>query len=89
MEKIAPSVATPSEPPIERNSVAPEVATPRSEYSTAFCTASTSTCITIPSPNPSTNMNTKISPRLLVESIVESRYRPSVITAVPAIGKAL
>jgi hypothetical protein len=27
-EKIAPSSAVPSEPPIERNSVAPEVATP-------------------------------------------------------------
>ena len=27
-EKIAPKIATPSEPPIERNSVAPEVATP-------------------------------------------------------------
>ena len=34
-------------------------------------------------------MNTKITPTLVVESIVESRYRPSVITAVPAIGNAL
>ncbi len=30
-EKTAPSTAVPSEPPIERNRVAPEVATPRSE----------------------------------------------------------
>ena len=29
--KIAPSAAVPSEPPMERNSVAPEVATPSSE----------------------------------------------------------
>ena len=27
--KIAPKIATPTEPPIDRNSVAPEVATPR------------------------------------------------------------
>lgn len=53
---IAPSTAVPTEPPIERNSDAPEVATPRSEWSTAFCTASTRTCITSPSPSPSTNM---------------------------------
>ena len=33
-------------------------------------------------------MNTKITPTLDVESIVESRYRPSAITAVPAIGNA-
>lgn len=56
LEKIEPRIAVPTEPPIERNRVAPEVATPRSLYSTAFCTASTSTCITIPRPRPSTNM---------------------------------
>ena len=40
------------EPPVERNNVVPEVATPRLRYSTEFCTASTSTCITMPSPKP-------------------------------------
>jgi len=34
--------------------VAPEVATPRSSYETAFCTMSTNTCMTRPSPSPKT-----------------------------------
>ncbi len=45
----------PTEPPICRNMIEPEVATPITRGSTAFCTASTSTCITMPSPNPMTN----------------------------------
>src|SRR5436190_18857664 len=54
--KIAPKIATPNEPPICRKRIAPDVATPMKRYSTAFCTASTSTCITIPSPSPTTSM---------------------------------
>ena len=54
LAKIAPKSATPIEPPIWRKSVEPDVATPMFRGSTAFCTASTSTCITIPSPRPST-----------------------------------
>src|SRR5439155_25064024 len=36
--KIAPKIESPTDPPIERNSVDPEVATPRYRYSTEFCT---------------------------------------------------
>ncbi len=52
----APRSATPNEPPIERRNVAAPVAVPRSLRSTAFCTARTSTCITMPRPSPSTTM---------------------------------
>ena len=54
--KIAPKIATPSEPPIERKNVAVEVATPTSRAGASFWTASTSTCITRPMPMPTTDM---------------------------------
>ena len=54
----APNSATPMEPPIERNRVTPDVATPYRLALTVFCTASTSTCMTIPNPIPSTAVNT-------------------------------
>ena len=56
LEKIEPNTATPKELPMERKNVTPEVAAPRSRYCTAFCTTMVSTCITMPRPNPSTNM---------------------------------
>ena len=46
--KIAPNTAVPNEPPIDRKKVDPDVAAPRSLYSTAFCTAITSTCMVPP-----------------------------------------
>jgi len=52
--KIAPKIETPTAPPIWRNNVEPDVATPSISYGTAFCAARTSTCMTIPSPSPST-----------------------------------
>ena len=52
--KTVPKMATPNEAPMERKKVAPEVATPRSSYATAFCTTRTSTCMTRPSPAPKT-----------------------------------
>ena len=55
LEKIAPKMETPTAPPIWRNSVEPDVATPSILYGTAFWAASTSTCITIPRPSPSTS----------------------------------
>ena len=55
LAKIVPKIETPIEPPICRKSVEPDVATPMQLVGRpAFCTASTSTCITIPSPRPST-----------------------------------
>ena len=81
--KIAPRIAVPSEPPIERNSVAPEVATPSIAYGTAFWTASTSTCITIPSPSPSTSMCSAATP-VPVDSLSEdSSHMPSATTPSP------
>ncbi|GAB7005336.1 hypothetical protein JCM18899A_28090 [Nocardioides sp. AN3] len=57
----APKTATPIAPPRERKKVAPEVATPRSAWGTAFWVASTRTCITIPMPAPVMNMKTPAS----------------------------
>ena len=54
--KIAPKIATPSEPPIERKNVAVEVATPMLRAGASFWTASTSTCMTRPMPTPTTAM---------------------------------
>ena len=51
---MAPNSATPNDPPSDRKNCADEVATPRSRYSTAFWMASSETCITIPTPSPST-----------------------------------
>ena len=88
--KIAPRIAVPSDPPIDRNSVAPDVATPSCSYGTAFCTASTSTCMTIPSPRPSTShLERRPAWCSCPASIVLSASRPTEVTAVPAIGHAL
>ena len=54
--KIAPKMATPNEPPIERKKVAVEVATPMFSGCASFWTTSTSTCITSPMPTPTTSM---------------------------------
>jgi len=52
----APKNAVPNEPPMERKNVEPLVAAPISFGSTVFCTARTSTCITLPRPAPRTNI---------------------------------
>ena len=52
----APPTAVPNEPPIDRRKVTVLVAEPRWRRSTAFCTASTVTCMTMPMPTPSTSM---------------------------------
>ena len=88
-EKIAPSTAVPSDPPIERNSVAPEVATPSCSYETAFWVASTSTCMTMPRPRPSTSMWKAATPVPVVSSSDDRSHIPSAAIAVPAIGNAL
>ncbi len=88
-EKIAPKSGTPIVPPIERKSVAVEVATPRFSYSTAFWTASTSTCITNPRPNPTTSMYRSARSKLVPTPSRESSSRPTTISAVPMIGNSL
>ena len=54
--KIAPKIATPNEPPIERKNVAVAVATPMFSGGASFWTISTSTCMTSPIPTPTTSM---------------------------------
>ena len=53
---MAPKIGTPIEPPMERKKVAVEVAVPRSRCATEFWTTTTRTCMTPPSPRPSTTM---------------------------------
>ena len=54
--KIVPKSATPNAPPMLRKNVADAVATPTSSGRASFWTASTSTCMTRPSPTPTTTM---------------------------------
>src|SRR5450759_5646207 len=86
---IAPRIAVPRDPPMSRNSVAPEVATPRSRYSTSFCTAITRTCITIPSPTPSTSISSDAVASVVCGVRRDSRKSPTVMTAVPSTGNIL
>ena len=85
--KIVPNSATPIEPPICRNIVEPLVATPITDRSTAFCTARTSTCMTMPSPRPSTTAKPAVTHTLVPTSSRESRAMPTATSAVPTIGK--
>ena len=87
LAKIAPKIAVPNDPPIERKNVAPEVATPSSLCGTPFCTMVTSTCMTLPRPRPRMSMKTASSNVGVPTPIRCSRNRPRVIAAVPAIGK--
>ncbi len=84
---MAPKIAVPKDPPIDRKNVAPEVATPSSLCGTAFCTMMTSTCITPPRPMPRTSMYSESSTEDVPTPMRDSRNRPSVIVAVPAIGQ--
>jgi hypothetical protein len=86
LAKIVPNSATPMEPPIERKRIEPDVATPSCEPPTAFCTASTSTCIVIPSPRPTTSMSSDARAALVSASSWASRSIPTVTSAVPAMG---
>ena len=74
---------------MKRKSSAPEVATPRSAYSTSFCTAMTSTCITMPRPVPRSSMAVDTNAIGVSGRRRESRNSATDITAVPAMGKAV
>ena len=87
--KTVPNTATPMQLPMVRKNVAALVAVPRSRYSTAFCTARTSTCITMPSPTPSTNIYRLDAATPVSLSIRERRNRPTVKQPQPRIGKSL
>ena len=54
--KSAPNTATPTAPPTARKKLTVDVATPRCSTGASFCTATTSTCSTMPIPTPRTAM---------------------------------
>jgi hypothetical protein len=87
--KIEPNTAVPTEPPIPRSSVTPDVAVPSTAYGTLFWTASTSTCMTRPRPRHSTSRYSDATNVDVPTSSRESRNIPTVITAMPATGNAL
>ena len=72
-----------------RKNVAELVATPRSWYETEFCTATTSTCMVSPMPTPKMNMYRASTQLFKDASIIDNKYAPSVIIAVPRMGKIL
>ncbi|MNP56811.1 hypothetical protein D3C76_1515680 [compost metagenome] len=71
---------------MERNSVAPDVATPMWRRSTLFCTARINTCITMPSPAPSNAMYRFICHMGVSSSSRLSSPRAITCSSVPAIG---
>ncbi len=84
--KIVPKSATPNAPPMLRKNVADAVATPMSSGRASFCTASTSTCMTRPSPTPTTTMYAEATHGGVSTPSSESRNMPTTRIAVPAIG---
>lgn len=83
----APKTATPIAPPRDRKKVAPEVATPRSAWGTAFWVASTRAGITMPMPV--MNMDTPASQsEVSTESRLISVSPPAAISR-PATGRIL
>lgn len=74
---------------MDRKNVEPAAAALESSQATAFCTAMTSTCMTPPSPTPSTNMYMPLLSTDVWTPIKDSRYRPTAISGVPSMGKAL
>ena len=87
--KIALNTDTPIAPPMDRKNVTAEVAVPSSDGATAFCTASTSTCVTSPRPDPSRNMDSHAIGSGVSGANRDSSSIATVITAVPTIGKIL
>ena len=83
---MAPKTATPNDPPNDRKNCADAVATPRSRWSTAFCTASSDTCMTMPTPRPSSTMNAEITSRGVPACNWLRRNMPPTAQALPAIG---
>ena len=84
--RIVPKTATPNEPPSDRKNCAEAVATPRSRCSTAFCTASSDTCMTIPTPRPSSAIEAAIAGRGVPACNWLRSSMPPAAQALPAIG---
>ncbi len=86
LARIAPKIAVPKAAPIVRKKVIPEVATPSSEWGTAFWAASTSTWMRQPSPAPSTTMHPDITRALVWAWRNDNKKSPTVVRAEPMIG---
>jgi len=82
-----PNTAAPKELPMVRKKVTPEVATPRSRYSTVFWTMIVSTCMDRPIPTPSTSIAPDVSSVVECWSRRDSPHIPTAITTEPTIGK--
>ncbi|GAB6983724.1 hypothetical protein JCM10369A_02480 [Nocardioides pyridinolyticus] len=78
--------ATPSVPPIWRENVAELVATPISPGGTALCTMSSSGCMQLPRPRPSTNIARLTKSWAVSAPHRDSRNSPTTITPDPTIG---
>ena len=88
--KTAPSTAAPTAPPSARKNPVAPVATPRSRRSTLFCTARTSTWVTIPKPSPNTASAIPVAgPRRGRPRARRAARARAVISARPATGKIL
>ena len=84
---MVPKTAAPNELPMVRKKVTPDVATPRSRYSTVFWTMIVSTCIDRPIPTPSTSIAPDVWSVVECWSSRESHHIPTAITTEPTIGK--
>ena len=84
--KIAPTTEEPTAPPIWRKKLFVAVAVPTTRTGNEFCTMSTSTCMTRPSPKP---MRNRLPPMTAVDvSGVRVDIRPSAAatSAMPTTG---
>ena len=89
--KIAPRIAVPTEPPIERNSVAPEVATPSSSYGDRVLHGEHEHLHHHAEPEAEHEHVDRGAAAVLVPASIVRQQRtcPTHATAVPAIGHAL
>ena len=87
--KTAPSTAVPSEPPIERNSVAPEVATPSIVVGHRVLDGEHEDLHHHPEAEAEHEHVQSGDARGVVASSDDSRHMPIAATAVPAIGNTL
>ena len=80
---ITPIAVTPSVAPIARADCVNAVADPMARIGTWFWTATTKTCIIIPSPTPATTMYAAACALVVDVSIRESRKSPVASTTGP------
>ena len=87
LNRMDRNTATPRVPPIWRKNVAELVATPISDGGTALCMISSSGCMQLPSPTPSTSMKRSMTSSEVSAEVVESSSRAITRSAEPTRGK--